>query len=72
MAKQALTYKGKKIIIIGEGDQAKMTIGNEEIPIKHNIQTGIAIATKHLPHMSFTSLLDLAKAVVDHVINMRA
>ncbi len=72
MAKQELTYKGKKIIIAGEGDDVKMTIDGEEIPVRQNTQTGTAIAIRHLPHASFTSLVDLAKAVVDNVINMRA
>lgn len=72
MATQELTYKGKKIVISGEGDQVKMTIEGEEIPVRHNIQTGTAIAIEHLPHTSFTSLIDLAKAVVDNVIDMRA
>jgi hypothetical protein len=71
MATQELTYKDKKIIITVEGDRAEMTIDDEPIPIGYDSTSGRATALQHMPFASHDSLVDLAKDVIDNVINKR-
>ena len=69
MATQELTYRGRKIIVDVVGDRARMTIDGKTIPIGYDSQSGTAIALQHMPYKSYSSLILLAKGVVDKVIN---
>jgi hypothetical protein len=78
MAQQKDTYKGFEIIIDkpttptiavtptaqGIPFSGKLTIGPREIDVTE-AAPGIFI-TSYLPHNSYTSVSDLAKAVIDH------
>ncbi|MCA9934693.1 MAG: hypothetical protein KC415_12250 [Anaerolineales bacterium] len=71
MATQELTYKGKKIIITVENGRAQMTIDGEPIPVGYDSGTGSAVALNHMPFKSHSSLVELAKSVIDNVISKR-
>lgn len=78
MAQQRETYKGFEIVIekpttptpasgataAGTPFAGKLTIGPREIDVVE-AAPGIFI-TSYLPHTSYTSVADLAKAVIDH------
>lgn len=71
MATQELTHSGRKIVINVEGNQVQMTIDGETIPVAYHSESGNCMTTKHMPYTSHSSLIDLAKDVVDNVINKR-
>lgn len=78
MAQQKDTYKGFDIVIddskkssveasataTGGAPAAKLTVGPREIDVVETAP-GVFI-TSYLPHTSYKSVLDLAKAVIDH------
>ncbi len=68
---QEFTHNGRKVVIDTEGDKPKVTIDGEDIPILQTKDTGRFIATQHYGFKSYTSLVDLARDVIDHVINLR-
>lgn len=66
-----MTYNGRKIVIDSQNAETQVTIDGEPIPVQHVPETGEYIATQHSPFISHDSLEELAKHVVDHVINHR-
>jgi len=68
---QEVSHRGKRIIINVEGDQVRLTINGEMIPVMYDSNSGRCVATKHLPYASYSSLVDLAKGVIDNVIIKR-
>lgn len=68
---QEFAYHGRKIVINTEGDKLKVKIDDEDIPILHSKDSGRFVATKHYGFKPYNSLVDLAKEVIDHVINQR-
>jgi hypothetical protein len=71
MAREELIYHGKKIIIVTEGENMQLTIDGEPIPVLYSKDTGQYIATKHSAFIGHPTLLELAKHVIDQVINQR-
>lgn len=63
-------YHGRTILINQKGNEFSLTIDKEKIPVMQIAEKGF-VAAPHCPMMYHQSLLDLAKYVTDHVINMR-
>lgn len=62
------TYNGRKIVIDTEGRTPRLTIDGKNIPLVREA-TGKFIANQHSSYLSFDSLFDLAKHVIDHILS---
>jgi hypothetical protein len=70
--RKELTHDGRKIVIDSSNGKSQVTIDGEDIPIHHAKSSDEFIAARHSPHISYESLEELAKHVVEHVVNRRS
>ena len=59
------TYKGKKIVIKSEGPELKLILEDKEIQVDFDEDDKTYSLYTILPYATFTTLLDLAKAIID-------
>jgi len=65
MSVEEETYKGKKIVIKLDGEVPKLIIDNKEIQVDLDVDDKKYHTYDFLPYEKFTTLLDLAKAIID-------
>lgn len=64
MTESRMSYRGHPIVLGGSTGQPRITIDGEDI---HVVEiAGGVYASGALPHASFSSLDDLARALIDH------
>jgi hypothetical protein len=72
MATQEMVYNGRKIVITPQDTKTPVLIDGESIPVMKDPGVGEYIAVIHAPYLKHPTLIDLAKHVIDHVINQRS
>ena len=64
MAETRFEHRGHKIVIDAMADTPKVTVDGDAVRVSR-IAPGL-YANQNFPHMNFTSLEALARAVIDH------
>lgn len=64
MPEEKHSYRGSEIVIRTEGDSSELFIDGQ--PIKVDALAADSFWTPITPYVKYGSMLDLAKAVVDH------
>jgi hypothetical protein len=64
MPEEKHSYKGSEIVIRTEGDSKELFIDGQ--PIRVDAVADDAFWTPYMSYVKFGSLVDLAKAIVDH------
>ncbi len=65
MPKNSIVYRKQKVRVVDVHDQKHLFIDGEHIPVKSDQQAG-RYWSAQLPYQKFSSLHDLAKAIVDY------
>jgi hypothetical protein len=63
--RNSIVYKKHKVRVVEVHDQKHLFINGEHIPVTADPQGG-RYRSAHLPYQKFSSLHDLAKAIVDY------
>lgn len=65
MTEHKLVVSGQRILIQSEPEHPRLLLNDEEIRIRHH-RGAKAFSTPYLPHVRYSSLESLAKALVQH------